>query len=296
MANENETLLREVDQELAQDRQLEIFRKHGAALIAGAVAIVAAVAGWQVWTHMKTSAAEAHALEFRNAVELLETDREAGRAALDALAQENSGYAALAALRRAASYAAGGERLKALESYRAIARGGAPKRVREMAQLRAGYLSLADGRDAVMSDLGSLAEDKGPFGYYARELLGLASLQAKDYESAEAAFSALAGDANAPAGIQDRAAEFAALTASAKAGVNITGEARVEDLLRAVGEGATDVVVDEHAGHDHGDENATHEQAGDEQAGDDAAPDNGAADEGVDAAETGDSGDQDQEE
>jgi hypothetical protein len=238
VANEDETLLREVDRELAEERQWTMFRKHGLALAVAAFAVIGGVAGWQAWTHLKITAAEKQALEFRNAVELLETDREAGRAALDALAQEDSGYGALAALRRAASYSAGGERLKALEIYRTISKGGAPKRVRELAQLRAAYLALADGRDAVMADLGGLAEDKGPFGYYAKELLGIASLQAEDYESASVTFAALSEDANAPAGVRDRAEELAALAASAKAGVNITGEARVEDLLKAVGAAA----------------------------------------------------------
>ncbi len=238
MANENETILREVDQELAEERQWAMFRKHGPAVIAAALAVIGGVAGWQAWTHIKTSAAEEQALEFRSAIDLLETDREAGRAALDALAQENTGYGALAALHRAASYAAGGERLKALDIYRTLAKGGAPKRVRELAQLRAAYLSLADGRDAVMADLGSLGEDAGPFSYYAKEVLGIASLQAKDYESASATFAALSDDINAPAGVRDRATELSALVASAKAGVNITGEARVEDLLKAVGEAA----------------------------------------------------------
>ncbi len=235
MANEDSVLLKEVDQALEEDRTWDFFRKHGTALIVGAVAIVGGVAGWQIWGHLKTEAAEEQSLEYSAALDLLGEDADAGRAALDAVAAEKGGYGALAALRRASSYAAGGERLKALEIYRGVAAGDAPKRIRELASIRAGYLALADGRDAVMGDVSDLAESGGPFSYYAREILGVASLNAKDYESAAAAFNALSLDLETPAGIRDRAEEFAALAESGRAGVNISGELRIDDLVQSLG-------------------------------------------------------------
>ncbi len=235
MAND-ESVLREVDQELAEEQQWAQFRRHGPFLIGAAVALVAGVAGWQAWSHFKTSAAEETALEYRDAVELLEEDQEAGRAALASIADESGGYGALAAMQRAGSYASGGERLRALEIYRGVASGSAPKRVRELAQLRAGYLALVDGRDAVIVELGALPEAEGLYGYYAREIMGLAALGAEDYETALSNFRQLSIDISAPQGVRDRAEEFAALAAAARAGVNISGEARVEDLLKAVGE------------------------------------------------------------
>ena len=230
MANDD-SALREVDEALEEERQWASFRKNGPAVIAGAVLLVAGVAGWQGWTHLQTQKAEEQSVDFRNAAELLASDSDAGRAALDAVAAEKGGYGALAALRRANSYASGGERLKAIEIYRDVAKGDAPRRLREFAQLRAALLSLNDGRDAVMSDLGGLTEAEGPYGYYAKEIFGLASLNEKDYESAVATFEALSLDMDAPAGLRDRATEFAALAAEAKSGVNIFGEARVDDLL-----------------------------------------------------------------
>ncbi len=235
MAND-ESALREVDQELAEEQQWAQFRKHGPLVIGAAVAVVLGVAGWQGWTHMKTSAAEEDALEYRSALELLGEDQDQGRAALQAVAGEKSGYGALAALQAAGSYASGGERLKAMEIYRSVANGNAPKRIRELAQLRASYLALVDGRDAVMAELGPLAEAEGRYGYYAREVMGLAALGAKDYETALSNFRLLSIDVGAPDGIRDRAEEFASLAAAAKAGVNISGEVRVEDLLNLVGE------------------------------------------------------------
>ena len=67
MANEDSVILKEVDQALEEDQTLDFFRKNGTALIAGAIAIVAGVGGWQFWNHMKTEAAQVQALEYRNA-------------------------------------------------------------------------------------------------------------------------------------------------------------------------------------------------------------------------------------
>ena len=236
MANED-SALREVDQELAEERQWEMFRKYGPLVIAGALSIVLGVAGWGFWNAQKTSAAEKQALEFRDAVELLADDQDEGRAALGALAEESGGYGVLAQFHSAASFARGGERLKAIEIYRAIYNSGSTsKRVRELARLRAAYLSLSDGREMVLDDLGDLPESTSAFGVYAREISALAALGANDYETALSMFRQLSIDIAAPEPVRTRAEDFAALAASGKAGVNITGEARVEDLIGAIGE------------------------------------------------------------
>ena len=238
MANED-SILREVEQELAEDRQTRMFRDYGPAFIGGALAIVVGVAAWQFWTGARNAAAEAQALEFRDAIELLAEDQDAGRAALDAVAGEGGGYGVLAGLHNAASFARGGERLRAIEEYRAVyENGSAARQVRSFARLRAAYLSLSDGRDAALADLGDLPEETGAFGVYAREVAALAALFDKDFETAQSMFRQLSIDIAAPQPVRSRAEDFAALAAAGKSGVNIFGEARVEDLIRAVGDGA----------------------------------------------------------
>lgn len=234
---DDETVLREVDEAMAEDRQRAFFEKNGPLLIGSAAAIVIAVAGWQFWTVQKTAKAETAAMEFSTAVKTLAEAPDDGRVALEGIAESApGGYALLAELQRAASLA-GADREDALALYRKVyADGGAPKRLRELARLRAASLAFADGRDAVLADLGSLPESKSPFGYYASELAALAALQAKDYQTAESMFSRSAIDPQAPEPVRQRAEEFAALAAAGKAGVNLTGEARVDDLLEALGE------------------------------------------------------------
>ncbi len=244
MANED-SVLREVDQELAEDQQWAMFRKYGPAAIGAGAALVVAVGGWQYWNAHKDSIAKEQALEYRNAIDILADNPDQGRAALSAISEEGaSGYAILAELQLAASYAREGDRASAISVYREIYdNGAAPKRLRDLARLRAAYLALNDGRDAVMAHLGDLPNEEGAFSHHAAEVSGLAALEAKDYETALSIFRRLSIDLSAPEPVRTRAEDFAALAASGKAGVNITGETRVDDLLEAIGadEGADGV-------------------------------------------------------
>lgn len=236
MSND-ETVFREVDEAVAAERQHEFFRRNAALLIGGAAAIVLGVAGWQFWSAQTDARSQDAALRFSTAIETLEGSPEDGRAALEAMSEEShKGYSLLADMRRAGSLAAV-DREGSLRLYRRIYDdGAAPRPLRELARLRAAALAFDDGRDAVLSDLGSLPESDSPFRYYAAELAALAALQAKDFQAAESMFEQAAADPDAPAPVRQRAAEFAAIAEAGKAGVNISGEARVDDLLRALGD------------------------------------------------------------
>lgn len=237
---EDESALREVDRAVAEDQQWAALRKNGPALVAGAVAIVAAVGGWQIWTSQKAASAGKAAVEFRTASETLREKPEDGRAALETFAEDApGGYAALADMRIAGSLASGGDREGALAAYRKVYKdAGAPKRLKELARLRAAALALTDGREAVLSDLGDLTESDSAFGPYARELAAFAAFGAKDYQAAADMFAKAAADEETPEPVRQRAEEMAALAVSGKSGVNLTGEARVEDLMKSLGDEA----------------------------------------------------------
>ncbi len=236
MANED-SALREVDQELAEDQQMAMFRKYGPAAMAAGVSLVLAVGGWQFWNAHTVSVAKEKALEYKNAADLLVEDADQGRTALGAIAEDGaSGYAILAELQRASSYARDGDLAAAIGVYRQIyENNGTPKRIRDLARLRAAYSALNTGRDAVMAHLGDLPIEEGAFAYHASEVSGLAALEARDYETALSIFRRLSIDLGAPEAVRTRAEDFAALADAGKAGVNITGQTRVDDLLDAIG-------------------------------------------------------------
>lgn len=263
MANQDEALLKEVDQDLADERQWAAFRKYGPALIGAAAAIVVGVGGYQIWNSQKDARAERLAMEFRNAVELLDEDAAAGRTALEAVAEAGGGYGMLAQFYRAGSFAGNGERLNAIEAYRALYNGGGDKRLRELARLRAAYLSLEDGRAAVLNDLGDLTAATTINGVYAREIEALAAMLEKDFEAAHSLFRQLSIDLVAPETVRQRAEGFAAMASAGKAGINVFGETRVQELIEAVGAQTQDAAEDA-AGDDPAAPAPGAEEAGDE--------------------------------
>ncbi len=278
VANED-SALKEVDQELAEERQWVMFQKYGPMVLGGAAAIILAVGGWQFWNVRQDAAAGQTALEFRNAVDLLAENADDGRTALLAIEEEGAGgYGVLAALHRAASFARGGERLAAVNAYREIYNNSStPQNIRGLARLRAGYLSISDGRDAVMIDIGDLLGGDSAYVFLAREISGLAALQAGDYETALSLFQQLSADIGAPSSLSERAEDLAALAQSAKDGVNITGEARIEDLLSVIGES-----VEEASASDEGEEDKNLDATGAEA--EDASKDSASSDADTDTA------------
>ncbi len=236
MANED-SVLKEVDQELAEERQWLMFRKYGPALIGASAALVIGVGAWQFFDASRTSAANKEAVQFAEAAELLSANPTEGRDALQAIADDGgSGYAALAQFRRAASLAAADERDAAIAVFAAIYNDGAtPQPMRDLARLRAAYLSLQDGRDIVLGHLGPLTESDGAYGPYADEVAGLAALKAEDYETALSLFSTLASLPQTPPSLAQRAEEYLALAVAGKAGVNLAGRFELDQVIGAVG-------------------------------------------------------------
>jgi len=248
----DESILREVDQELTEERLWTRFREQGPRYIAAAVVLIAFVGGWQFWKANKERAAAKSAVEFRDAAAQLETSPVDGRAALSAFSEEASaGYSVLADLRLAASLAEGGERLSALDAYRKVyGNNGASKRLAQIARIRAAMLSLDDGRDEVIRDLGDLESDATAIGFYARELAGVAALNAGDYETAKGIFERAVINLDAPSPVRRRAEEFAALASAGKAGVSLDRSLNVDDLTQSLN-GVVDAEGESHEGHDH---------------------------------------------
>lgn len=214
----DETILREVDQALAEDTTAESIRKNLPAIIGAALIVVVGVGGWQVWSRQQASAAAKASVAYDEALKISDADQSV--AALEALAGKGGGYGALAKLRLAGALASKGDNEKALGLYREIyGSGGGSKRLKDMARLRAAYLSLAEGRDAVLKDAGPLETDETEIGFYAREVIALAALHAGDYQSAEEMFRKAASSPDAPEPVRLRGAEFAALAGAGKAGV-----------------------------------------------------------------------------
>ena len=218
MTNNDETILREVDQALAEDDLSKILQKNLPAIIGAALIIVVGVGGWQVWSNQRAAASAKSSAAFNEAMRLGGSD--AGTKEFETLADEGGAYGALAKMTLAGRHASNGERDKALVIYREVyGASAASKRLKDVARLRAAYISLDSSREEVLKDVGGLETDATALGFYAREAIALAAMKAGDYQSAEEMFRKAASSPDAPEPIRLRAGEFAALAGAGKAGV-----------------------------------------------------------------------------
>lgn len=279
MANED-SVLREVDQELAEDRQWTLFRRYGPAAIGASLALVVGVGAWQGYQGAQTRAAYENALAFSEALETLEENPIDGRAALEEIAETgSSGYAMLAQFQRGASLARDGNVEAAADAYQSVyEKSAAPSSLQQLARLRAAYLTLETNGETAVTHLGDLAGGASPFRFHANEVIGVAALQSENYDRAIAVFDRVALDVEAPVSISSRAKEFAALARAGKAGVNITGEVRLDDIIGAVGTGEvtpieTETVTDTETGDAITGEGNASEGTDEEPVADDAAND-----------------------
>jgi hypothetical protein len=238
MVDKNDTLLREVDEELRREQLEKLWQRYGWVVISAAVLFVASVAIYKWVESGRIAAAQSAGARFEQALRLKADGKpdEAIKAFSGIAADGPRGYAALAKLQMAVKHAEAGRTAEALASYESLAQdGGADDLLRGFAQLQAAALRLGEADFTEMQNrLNDLVGDASPWRASARELLGLAALKAGKTAEARREFERLLGDAGTPPGIGDRvkivmaslvAAELANKTAQpATAGAATTPE------------------------------------------------------------------------
>lgn len=210
-------LFREIDEEIRHDRALEIWKKYGNYIIALAVLIVAATAGYRIYAHFERQKAEALGLRFQVALEASTAGRtEDAAKEFQAIASEGAkGYAILARFRAAADLGAT-NKAEAIKIYDALASDGTlPLVLQGLARLRAAALAVDDVTfDELKTRVEPLLPQGGPWAGLARELLGTKKLAANEYEAAGQYFDAIVTDDAAPDSVKQRATMFLALVKS----------------------------------------------------------------------------------
>lgn len=204
----DDSFIREVDDEMRQDQLRALWDRYGRLLIAAAVAIVLATAGYRGWQFYSKSQAASSGDAFLAAIDQSAEGRhDEAIATLEGLANRGSGqYPALARLRIAAEIASAGEAGEAIAAYDAIAADtSVDGTLRDIAALRAGLLAVdhADAADAI-NRLEPMAGPGQPFRHSAREGLGLVAWKSGDHEGALRWFQAIADDQGASANMRSR--------------------------------------------------------------------------------------------
>lgn len=205
----DDSFIREVDDELRSDRAQQIWDRYKTYIIAGAIAIVVATAGYRGWDYYTKSVAAASGDRFMTAINLSNDGKhDDAIKSLEELTIDGSGqYPALAKLRIASELALRGDDAKAIESYDNISDDTSfNESFRLVAQLRAGLIAVdSSDLDAATKRLQPLSGPGLPFRHSAREGLGLANYKAGKMKEALKWFDAVASDADAGAAIRGRA-------------------------------------------------------------------------------------------
>ncbi|WP_367171482.1 tetratricopeptide repeat protein [uncultured Aureimonas sp.] len=204
----NDTFVREVNEELRQERVRALWIRYGTAAVIVAVLIVLGVAGYVLWQRYQAGIAAADGDRLLQATALYsEGKTQEGNAILDGLAQNGVGaYPALARMRLAEARVAD-DPAAAVAAFDEVANmSSAPQGLRDMAAVRAAYLLVDHGSLAdVRARVERLTGDAEPLRFPAREALGLAAWKAGDIETARTMFDQLQEDLGAPNGIRRRA-------------------------------------------------------------------------------------------
>lgn len=208
-----DNLIREIQEDLRREKFENLWKRYGAALIAAAVALVLAVAGYQAWRAWEVSRREARSAAFVAAEALSARDPAAAEAAFAELAADgNDGYAMLAGFQAAGLLARQGRADEAGDAFEQLAAATDHPLYRDLARLRAVQARLAGAKPVADPDrlgdiLAPLMDDTNPWRHSARELAAVLALQRGDEARARALFAKLEADAETPQGIRARASE-----------------------------------------------------------------------------------------
>jgi hypothetical protein len=208
-------MAREIDEELRREQLLKLWDRYGTYILAAAVLVVLGVAGWKIYENRRAEAAQAASNRYFVALGELQVKRseEAQKTLEDLAANAPPGYAALARLRLAGHEAAAGNTLDAVNAYNRIARDESiDSTLRDFARLQVAMLKFDTITfSELRNQLSPLANDRGPWRYTARELLGMGAAKAGYPAEARNQFQRLLADRTTPPGIAERARVMQAL-------------------------------------------------------------------------------------
>ncbi|HEX8048810.1 tetratricopeptide repeat protein [Rhizobium sp.] len=222
MAFNDDSFIREVNEELRSDQLRFVWRRFGRLIIGAAVLIVAGTAAYSGYRYWSGQQAGNSGDQFISALTLADQNKtDEALAALAAIEKDGSGsYPLLARMRAATLQAQKGDIAGAVAAFSAIGKEtGLPTVIRDAARLRAAYLLVDTGTyDQVAAEAQELAVPANTFRHSARDVLGLAAYKAGDFAKARQWFQAIVDDPQSPRNVGNRAQMLLDLiTASGKA-------------------------------------------------------------------------------
>ncbi|HBF29612.1 tetratricopeptide repeat protein [Rhizobium sp.] len=209
MADQNDSFIREVNDELRSEQMQRFWRRLGPAIITAAVLIVLGTAGYRVYDYWTDDRSSQSGDQFLAAQKLAADGKnDEALKAFDALEKTGFGsYPILAKFRAASLLAQKGDQAGAIAAFQALGKDNSvPQALRDVAHIRAGWLLIDNGTyDQVSAEVGGLATPGQALRGSAREALGLAAYKAGQLDRAREWFQQITEDAQSPRNISSRA-------------------------------------------------------------------------------------------
>lgn len=205
----DDIFIREVNEEIRQDKAKDLWDRFGPFVLGLAILIVLGTAAWVGYDYWRENRSGDAGDAFSQALTLAsEGKNDEALAALEALEKDGHGaYPVLARLRAATVLAAKGDLAGAVAAFDAVAGDGSiPMSIRDTARLRAGYMLVDTGSYAdVAQRVEQLSAETNPLRSSAREALGLSAYKEGKASDALKLFEQIVADENAPRGTRERA-------------------------------------------------------------------------------------------
>ena len=207
-------LFDEVDEEVRREQLKKLWDRYSIYIIAAALLIIAAVAGWRGYEYLEAQKAAEAGAAFDAALDLAEQNKHSdAQAAFDKLATTApAGYRMLARLRAAGEVAASDPQAGAKLYDELAADRSIGTEQQDLARIRAAGLLLdTDSYPNMLQRLEAATKPDATFRHTARELLALSAWRANDITSARQWLDMIASDGETPAAMRSRAEALQAL-------------------------------------------------------------------------------------
>jgi len=208
----DESLFREVDEEVRQEQFKKLWARYGKVVIGLGVLVILGVAGMEGWKYWQLKQSETAGDAFFSAAQLA-TSGKAADAVKEFESIDKTGFADLGRLRAAAQLATEGKAEDAVKLYDAIAADAkVDQTLRDLASIRSAAV-LAD--TAAFADiearLKGFANPDSPWRHIAREIMASVQYRLKDYAGADKQVQAILADPATPPQLRQRAQTMAQL-------------------------------------------------------------------------------------
>lgn len=209
MAHDNDSFIREVNDELRSEQLSSFWRRFRPFIIGGATLIVLGTAGYRGYEYWHTHNASVYGDAFLSALNLAKDGKtDEALTALQDLEKNGGGaYPVLARLRAATLLSEKGDKAGAVSAFNAVSSDGSvPQVLRDLAKMRAAWILIDTGTyQQVSAEVEVMATQNQALRHSAREALGLSAYKAGDMAKAKQWFQEIANDAETPRNVANRA-------------------------------------------------------------------------------------------